>query len=54
MRRLQAQCDALANELKQYADNDPAAVEGMREGMKAAKEGANRWLDNCYALQVGC
>lgn len=26
----------------------------MQTAVRVAKEGSNRWLDNCYALLVGC
>lgn len=32
--------------------NTPQTVASMRTSTKLAKEGANRWLDNCYALLV--
>lgn len=41
-------------ELVQYQDNDPETMEAMKSGVMAAKDGANRWLDNIWALQSWC
>jgi len=36
---------------KTHGQNAPT-VEAMRAAVKVAKDGANRWLDNVYALRV--
>ncbi|KAL6764781.1 putative MND1 domain-containing protein [Haematococcus lacustris] len=37
-------------ELDKYKDNDPETVEAMRTGAVAARDAANRWLDNIHCL----
>ncbi len=54
LRQLQQRVEAQAKELQQYADNDPETVEAMVAGVGAARDAANRWLDNIYALQSWC
>ncbi|KAI8465984.1 MAG: putative MND1 domain-containing protein [Monoraphidium minutum] len=53
-RRLKALLESQAKELQVFAESDPEAVAAMRTSTQLAKEGANRWLDNTYALQSWC
>ncbi|KAB1209268.1 hypothetical protein CJ030_MR6G007220 [Morella rubra] len=44
----------LKDEVGQYADNDPAAFEAMREAIEVAHAAANRWTDNIFTLRQWC
>ncbi|EXB24689.1 hypothetical protein L484_005483 [Morus notabilis] len=54
----------LKAEIKQYADNDPAAVEAMsilivivtlaEQAIEVAHSAANRWTDNIFTLRQWC
>ncbi|XP_071742358.1 meiotic nuclear division protein 1 homolog [Rutidosis leptorrhynchoides] len=44
----------LKKEMGQYADNDPAAFDAMKEAIKVAHEAANRWTDNIFTLRQWC
>lgn len=39
------------NELERFAEFDPEEMEKVKENTKAAKEAANRWIDNIFNLQ---
>lgn len=54
LRQLQAQAQQQAAELGAYRASDPEAVEAMRQGRVAARDAANRWLDNTYNLLSWC
>jgi len=41
----------LRRELAGYADSDPSKLEAVTEASELAKDAANRWLDNCFALR---
>ncbi|KAM0932557.1 putative meiotic nuclear division protein [Dioscorea sansibarensis] len=44
----------LTEELACYADNDPAALESMKNAIEVAYTAANRWTDNIFTLQQWC
>ncbi|XP_057520016.1 meiotic nuclear division protein 1 homolog isoform X1 [Amaranthus tricolor] len=44
----------LKEELAQYADNDPAALETMKKAIEVSYSAANRWTDNIFTLQQWC
>ncbi|WOK97924.1 meiotic nuclear division protein [Canna indica] len=44
----------IKEELACYADNDPAAVEQMKDAIVVAHGAANRWTDNIFTLQQWC
>ncbi|XP_074555971.1 meiotic nuclear division protein 1 homolog isoform X2 [Curcuma longa] len=44
----------LKEELACYADNDPAALEKMKDATEVAHAAANRWTDNIFTLQQWC
>eukprot|EP00043_Microstomoeca_roanoka_P015577 m.156134 g.156134 ORF g.156134 m.156134 type:complete len:205 (-) comp16289_c2_seq1:174-788(-) len=50
-RQKEANLDA---ELKVYADCDPEMLEGRKQDTKKAKEAANRWTDNVFAIRSWC
>lgn len=41
-------------ELKKYEDNDPEILQKMKGENDLAKEAANRWFDNIYAIKKWC
>jgi len=43
--------EKLLASLKQYADNDPAALKEKELETKRAQDCANRWTDNIYSMQ---
>ncbi|XP_047328056.1 meiotic nuclear division protein 1 homolog [Impatiens glandulifera] len=44
----------LKEEMVQYADNDPAAFEEMKNASEVAYAAANRWTDNIFTLRQWC
>ncbi|XP_023216423.1 meiotic nuclear division protein 1 homolog isoform X2 [Centruroides sculpturatus] len=46
--------DKLKSDLKKYQDCDPKMLESMKNQTAVAKEAANRWTDNIYALKSWC
>ncbi|KAL4034690.1 hypothetical protein IC575_003355 [Cucumis melo] len=44
----------LKDEVLQYADNDPAAFEAMKNAIDDAHAAANRWTDNIFTLRQWC
>ncbi|KAI9093783.1 meiotic nuclear divisions 1 [Phlyctochytrium arcticum] len=40
--------------LAKYRDSDPSLIEAKRKAIKVAKDAANRWTDNIFALQSYC
>ncbi|XP_067136804.1 LOW QUALITY PROTEIN: meiotic nuclear division protein 1 homolog [Centruroides vittatus] len=46
--------DKLKSDLKKYQDCDPKMLESMKNQTVVAKEAANRWTDNIYALKSWC
>ncbi|KAL4856728.1 Meiotic nuclear division protein 1 [Chlorella vulgaris] len=48
---LQAEVAAQAEELAEYAGNDPDRYDNLKEASKLACDSANRWIDNAEALR---
>ncbi|KAM7256127.1 hypothetical protein ACFE04_011868 [Oxalis oulophora] len=44
----------LKGEMGQFADNDPAAFEAMKNSIDIAHAAANRWTDNIFTLRQWC
>ncbi|XP_068647213.1 meiotic nuclear division protein 1 homolog isoform X2 [Aristolochia californica] len=44
----------LKEEMALFADNDPAALESMKNATEVAHTAANRWTDNIFTLQQWC
>lgn len=51
---LKAKKDTLSSELKKYKDNDPEIFQEMKKENQVAKEAANRWTDNIFAIKTWC
>ncbi|CAL5438159.1 unnamed protein product [Camellia sinensis] len=43
LKAIEQKCNELKDEMGQYADNDPAAVESMKKAIEVAHAAANRW-----------
>lgn len=54
LKTIEMQHKKLKGELALYADNDPAAVETMKNAIEVAHSAANRWTDNMFTLQQWC
>ncbi|XP_025005349.1 meiotic nuclear division protein 1 homolog isoform X9 [Gallus gallus] len=48
---LQQKKEQLKAEIEKYKEYDPDVVEEMRQTSKVAKEAANRWTDNIFAIK---
>ncbi|XP_036620889.1 meiotic nuclear division protein 1 homolog [Trichosurus vulpecula] len=48
---LQQQKEQLKAELEKYKECDPEVVEEIRQANKVAKDAANRWTDNIFAIK---
>ncbi|XP_039118985.1 meiotic nuclear division protein 1 homolog [Dioscorea cayenensis subsp. rotundata] len=54
LKAVELQHKKLTEELACYADNDPAALESMKNAIEVAHTAANRWTDNIFTLQQWC
>lgn len=50
--KLKAEKEALERELKAFADSDPAAYKAVKERIGGAKQAADRWTDNVFAVRA--
>ncbi|XP_053559727.1 meiotic nuclear division protein 1 homolog [Bombina bombina] len=48
---LRQQRDKFKTELEKYKECDPDVIDEMRQSNKVAKEAANRWTDNIFAVK---
>ncbi|KAJ7969502.1 Meiotic nuclear division protein 1-like [Quillaja saponaria] len=54
LKAIEQKYNMLKDEMGQYADNDPAAFEAMKEAIEVAHAAANRWTDNIFTLRQWC
>ncbi|KAK0571939.1 hypothetical protein LWI29_023783 [Acer saccharum] len=54
LKAIELKYNELKDEIGQYADNDPAAFEAMRNAIEVAHAAANRWTDNIFTLRQWC
>ncbi|GAB2219697.1 hypothetical protein Droror1_Dr00007334 [Drosera rotundifolia] len=54
LKSVESKYKQLKDEMAQYADNDPAAIEEMRKAVEVACSAANRWTDNIFTLRQWC
>ncbi|XP_031378276.1 meiotic nuclear division protein 1 homolog [Punica granatum] len=54
LKAIEQKHNELKDEMKQYADNDPAAFEAKKEAIAVAHAAANRWTDNIFTLRQWC
>ncbi|XP_048457642.1 meiotic nuclear division protein 1 homolog [Rhincodon typus] len=51
LEELRQQRNQLKAELEKYKECDPEVIEGIRQANKVAKDAANRWTDNVFAIK---
>ncbi|KAG6739566.1 hypothetical protein POTOM_057167 [Populus tomentosa] len=54
LKTIEMKYNELKEEMEKYADNDPAAVQAMKEAIEVAHVAANRWTDNVFTLRQWC
>uniref|UniRef100_A0A6M2F0U7 Meiotic nuclear division protein 1 homolog n=1 Tax=Populus davidiana TaxID=266767 RepID=A0A6M2F0U7_9ROSI len=54
LKTIEMKYNELKAEMEKYADNDPAAVQAMKEAVEVAHVAANRWTDNVFTLRQWC
>ncbi|KAG0453029.1 hypothetical protein HPP92_025693 [Vanilla planifolia] len=54
LKAIELEYKKLKEEVTLYADNDPVALETMKNAIHVAKSAANRWTDNIFTLQQWC
>ncbi|KAJ4708577.1 Meiotic nuclear division protein 1-like [Melia azedarach] len=54
LKAIEQKHNELKDEMGQYADNDPAAFEAMKNAIEVAHAAANRWTDNIFTLRQWC
>lgn len=51
---LKAEATRLTDEIQKYKDSDPEVLEQMKQQIQVAKDAANRWTDNLFAIKSWC
>nr|GEZ06190.1 meiotic nuclear division protein 1 homolog [Tanacetum cinerariifolium] len=54
LKSIEQKYHSLKAELGQFAENDPATFEAMKEATNVAHEAANRWTDNIFTMRQWC
>ncbi|KAI3862045.1 hypothetical protein MKX03_011788 [Papaver bracteatum] len=54
LKTVEIKYNELKNEMGHYSDNDPAALEAMKNATGVSHAAANRWTDNIFAVQQWC
>ncbi|XP_071907716.1 meiotic nuclear division protein 1 homolog [Coffea arabica] len=54
LKAIEEKHNELKDEMGQYADNDPATFEAMKNAIEVAHAAANRWTDNIFTLRQWC
>ncbi|XP_030448760.2 meiotic nuclear division protein 1 homolog isoform X1 [Syzygium oleosum] len=54
LKKVEEKYNELKDEMAEYADNDPAAFEAMKNAILVAHAAANRWTDNIFTLRQWC
>ncbi|KAK1290326.1 Clathrin interactor EPSIN 1 [Acorus calamus] len=54
LKAVELEHNKLKDEISRYADNDPAALEAMKNATEVAHSAANRWTDNIFTIQHWC
>ncbi|KAK3018459.1 hypothetical protein RJ639_004276, partial [Escallonia herrerae] len=54
LKAIEQKYNELKEEMGQFADNDPAAFEAMKQATEVAHAAANRWTDNIFTLRQWC
>lgn len=51
---LKTEATRLTDEIQKYKDSDPEVLEQMKQQIQVAKDAANRWTDNLFAIKSWC
>ncbi|PIA64542.1 hypothetical protein AQUCO_00100194v1 [Aquilegia coerulea] len=54
LKTIEIKYNELKEEMSRYADNDPAALEAMKNAIEVAHTAANRWTDNIFTVKQWC
>ncbi|XP_075475535.1 meiotic nuclear division protein 1 homolog isoform X3 [Primulina tabacum] len=54
LKAIELKYNELKDEIAQYADNDPATFEAMKNTIEVAHSATNRWTDNIFTLRQWC
>lgn len=54
MQQLKNEEKTLLMEIQKYKNSDPEVLENLQAQSAAAKEAANRWTDNIFAIKSWC
>lgn len=54
LKTIEQKYNELKDEMRRYADNDPAAFEAIKKATEVAHTAANRWTDNIFTLRQWC
>ncbi|XWS72131.1 hypothetical protein CRYUN_Cryun02cG0013900 [Craigia yunnanensis] len=54
LKAIELKYNELKEEMGQYADNDPAAIDAMKKAIDVSHGAANRWTDNIFTLRQWC
>ncbi|KAI3915300.1 hypothetical protein MKX01_035559 [Papaver californicum] len=54
LKTVEIKYNELKSEMGQFADNDPATVEAMKNAIEVSHAAANRWTDNIFTIQQWC
>ncbi|KAK9102248.1 hypothetical protein Sjap_019502 [Stephania japonica] len=54
LKAIETKYNSLKDEMGQYAENDPAALEAIKNATEVARAAANRWTDNIFTLRQWC
>ncbi|KAI3917641.1 hypothetical protein MKW98_021403 [Papaver atlanticum] len=54
LKTIETKYNELKSEMGQFADNDPATLEAMKNAIEVSHAAANRWTDNIFTIRQWC
>ncbi|KAI3895527.1 hypothetical protein MKX03_022178 [Papaver bracteatum] len=54
LKTIETKYNELKTEMGQFADNDPATLEAMKNAIEVSHAAANRWTDNIFTIRQWC
>ncbi|KAI3861786.1 hypothetical protein MKW92_005580 [Papaver armeniacum] len=54
LKTIETKHNELKSEMGQFADNDPATLEAMKNAIEVSHAAANRWTDNIFTIRQWC
>ncbi|XP_026405516.1 meiotic nuclear division protein 1 homolog isoform X1 [Papaver somniferum] len=54
LKTVETKYNELKSEMGQFADNDPATLEAMKNAIEVSHAAANRWTDNIFTIRQWC